>query len=186
MAKRYTQRRVERGAVVNVVHPRGGYKFKRAIVVGVVKPDSFSRAYGKQVYVCDARTGSVSEVGAGDAIPVGKTKRIPVACRAALTDYKQTYAPDPIAPSTRGRIEPSTVGTGTWLVKVDAGELRVKSGKKLPYPTTVGTINKRGTINVWTPAASVPRGYKAAARAVLEAARDELCAAGKVEGKCKR
>lgn len=96
---------VARGAVVNVVHPRGGFKDERVIVVGVAPADDFSRAYGRQVYVCDARglthargaardragTVSISEIGAGDAIPVGRVKKIPKACMAALQDYKRSY-----------------------------------------------------------------------------------------------
>jgi len=66
------------------------------------------------------------------------------------------------------RIEPATYIPQTWTVHVDAGELVVASGKALPYPTCIGTFNDRGRINVWTPAASVPRGYKAAAKALLE------------------
>lgn len=83
---------VARGAVVNVVHPRGGLAYKRAIVVGVAPASDFSRAYGRQVYVCDARGRvSVSEIGAGDAIPVGRVKKIPKACVTALQDYKRSY-----------------------------------------------------------------------------------------------
>ena len=81
---------VARGAVVNGVHPRGGFKFERAIVMGVVPPNDFSRAYGRQVYVCDARgTVSVSEIGAGDARPVGRVKKIPKQCLVALRNYKE-------------------------------------------------------------------------------------------------
>lgn len=62
-----------------------------------------------------------------------------------------------------------------WTVQVNANELVVASGKKLPYGTWIGTIRKSKTgnkfvINVWTPAASVPRGYKAAAKELLEQA----------------
>lgn len=60
-----------------------------------------------------------------------------------------------------------------WTVLVDANELQC-SVRKLPYPAWIGTIDEKGKINVWTPAASIPRGYKSAARSMLEAARDQL------------
>jgi hypothetical protein len=74
-------------------------------------------------------------------------------------------------------------------VHVDPGELVVESGKALPYGTTIGTIRRMGKasswaghpspaarfrIDVWTPAASKPRGYVAAARAMLEQVAAEL------------
>jgi hypothetical protein len=68
------------------------------------------------------------------------------------------------------RIQPAIHMKDTWTVSVDPGELVVESGKSLPYATTIGTFNKRGTIKVWTPAAYVPRGYPKAAKAVLEKA----------------
>jgi len=61
-----------------------------------------------------------------------------------------------------------------WTVRVDPHELSVASGKTLPYSTWIGTIDETGKINIWTPAASVPRGYKDAAKVMLEEARDQL------------
>ncbi len=79
-----------RGAVVSIVHPRGGLKMKRAIVVGAGARDGYSRAYGKQILVCDLKHGaSISEVGAGDAIVHGRVKKMPKACRVALAEYKK-------------------------------------------------------------------------------------------------
>lgn len=66
-----------------------------------------------------------------------------------------------------------------WTVRVEPNELQCNV-RKLPYGTWIGTIQEDGKINVWTPAASVPRGYKAAAKAVLEGAREKLIAEGKV------
>lgn len=82
------------------------------------------------------------------------------------------------------KIKESDVTKGTYVVQVDANEVVTRYGKKVPYPTWIGTVNRRGTINVWTPAASVPRHYKEAAKRMLEDARDKLCDEGKVA--CKR
>lgn len=55
----------------------------------------------------------------------------------------------------------------TFLVHVEANELQCKV-RPLPYPTCIGTINvKSKRVNLWTPAASKPRGYKPAALAML-------------------
>lgn len=65
-------------------------------------------------------------------------------------------------------IEESTGTPGVYTVRVAADELAVASGKRLPYAAWIGTIDpERGKVTVWTPAASVPRGYRAAAEAVL-------------------
>jgi len=51
----------------------------------------------------------------------------------------------------------------SYLVCVDADELRCDK-RTLPYPTCIGVVNvKRGTFNLWTPAALVPSGYRQAA-----------------------
>lgn len=87
---------VARGAVVDVVHPRGGMKITRGVVVGAVPESDFSRAYGRQVLVCELskRGGAhVSEVGAGDAIVRGRVKKMPKACAPAVAEYKESYAP---------------------------------------------------------------------------------------------
>jgi hypothetical protein len=69
---------------------------------------------------------------------------------------------------------------GAFTVHVDKDELRCDGGKLLPYGTTIGTINERGTVKVWMPAAYTPRGYKSAAKRVLEEERDKLRREGKV------
>jgi len=61
---------------------------------------------------------------------------------------------------------------GTWTVLVDPNELQVASGKTLPYSTWIGTFNDKGKIHVWMPAASTPRGYKAAALEMIKEAAD--------------
>ena len=61
------------------------------------------------------------------------------------------------------------VASEGWYVRSEYGELT-----GVPPLTTVGTINRRGTINVWRPAGSVPRTYGREARALLEAARRQL------------
>lgn len=62
-----------------------------------------------------------------------------------------------------------------YRVLVDAGQLVVASGRSLPYATWIGTVDARKRrINVWTPAASVPRGYRAAAEEMLESILESL------------
>lgn len=77
------------------------------------------------------------------------------------------------------RIEPSTVNAGWFTVHVDTDELMCDT-RTLPYPTCIGCVHPTGKIDVWTPAASKPRGYPRAARAYMEAARDTLRKEGKV------
>lgn len=70
---------------------------------------------------------------------------------------------------TRYELIQSTINPDTILVRVDANELQCDS-KKLPYPTYIGTISRKTRkISVWSPAASKPRGYRAAAKELLEA-----------------
>lgn len=62
-----------------------------------------------------------------------------------------------------------------YLVRVGPGALDLGYGKVLNFATTLGTISpgkKPGErkINVWTPAATVPRSYAAKAKIVLEMA----------------
>jgi hypothetical protein len=85
------------------------------------------------------------------------------------------------------KIERGTAGHKYFTVLVEPNELVVASGKRLPYSTWVGTISATGRIHVWSPAASKPRGYREAAKRILEDARAELCSRGDVKGKsCPR
>ncbi len=65
-----------------------------------------------------------------------------------------------------------------FTVHVDKNELRCDGGKLLPYGFTVGTIEVgRGgkpKINVWMPAAWTPRGYKTAAKRLLDRAAAQI------------
>lgn len=72
---------------------------------------------------------------------------------------------------------------GWWTVEVDPGELEITATRRLPYGTTIGAINERGTISVWRPAASVPRNYNRAARYMLERARQELWDSGRLRNR---
>ena len=90
---------VTRGTIIKLRSGSGGKVTNvRGIVVGVVKPDSFSRAYGKQIFVCTfpsrgkAKKSNpvISEQGANDAYPVGRVKKLPKVCREALTEYKRS------------------------------------------------------------------------------------------------
>ena len=66
-------------------------------------------------------------------------------------------------------LETSEHNPDTVVVRIDANELRCDGGKLLPYPTWIGTFSKStGKVKVWMPAAYTPRGYKAAARRMLE------------------
>lgn len=67
-------------------------------------------------------------------------------------------------------LEPSLVRSDVYSVRVDTNEVDC-GRKRLPYPTWIGTVDfAKRKINVWTPAAYTPRGYHAAARAMLETA----------------
>jgi hypothetical protein len=67
---------------------------QKAIVVGTAPASDFSRAYGRQVYVCQVFGKSkayVSTTGAGDLYPVGTAKRIPKVCKDALAEFEASY-----------------------------------------------------------------------------------------------
>lgn len=69
---------------------------KQVMVVGVVPPSAFSRAYGRQVYVCSIygkkeRRVYISTTGAGRLYPVGAAKKVPKICREALTEFKRAH-----------------------------------------------------------------------------------------------
>lgn len=60
-----------------------------------------------------------------------------------------------------------------WTVHVDPGEYEVH-GRKVSYAFCLGTIDPSGRVNVWTPVASVPRGYKQASLVTLQAVAKSL------------
>lgn len=69
---------------------------KQVMVVGAVPPSPFSRAYGRQVYVCSihgkkARQVYVSTRGVSSLYPVGTAKQVPKICRDALTAFKRAH-----------------------------------------------------------------------------------------------
>lgn len=73
-------------------------------------------------------------------------------------------------------------GSSFYVVSVDAHELKMDSGKTLPYSTWIGVVHaETGKTQHWTPAAYVPRGYVSAAKAMLEQARAQLKTEGKVQ-----
>ena len=88
---------VKRGTVVKLRESRSGKVTNtKAIVIGTAPASDFSRAYGRQVFVCTfygkkSRTRSVSTKGANDLFPVGKVKRIPRECKEALLEYEAAY-----------------------------------------------------------------------------------------------
>ena len=83
---------VRAGTVVRLRESRSGkVSDQKGIVVGLAPPSNFSRAYGRQAYVCTIfREGAfVSTTGAGDLYPVGKAKRVPKVCRQALARFEE-------------------------------------------------------------------------------------------------
>lgn len=67
----------------------------------------------------------------------------------------------------------STTNPDTVLVLVKQNELQCGS-KLLHYSTYVGTISRStGKVTVWEPAASKPKGYRKAAKALLETLIDQ-------------
>ena len=64
---------------------------------------------------------------------------------------------------------------------MDARALRTASGGTVPYPFSLGTIGAKSGVHgsridvqVWEPAASVPRGYKLAATKAMDRALEYL------------
>jgi hypothetical protein len=88
---------VKRGTVVKLRELRSGkVTNERGIVMGSLKPSAFSRAYGRQVFVCTIsgrkqRSYDILERGAGDLFPVGRVKKMPKACLVALKEEKAMY-----------------------------------------------------------------------------------------------
>lgn len=86
---------VKRGTVVMLRDGQGRLTGKRGIVMANQKPSAFSRAYGRQVFVCVVskarRSSDIYERGARDLYPVGKVKKIPKTCREALAAEKAAY-----------------------------------------------------------------------------------------------
>jgi hypothetical protein len=72
-------------------------------------------------------------------------------------------------------VKHSPPGDNYWSLHADSGEFKV-GGRPVPFPFCLGTINPNGKINVWTPAGGLglPRGYKKAAQAALQAEADRL------------
>ncbi len=67
---------------------------RKAIVMGTVtgaKSAAYSRAYGKQVYVCMIVSGHGPYImvrGAADVYPVGAAKKMPASCTSELRRFK--------------------------------------------------------------------------------------------------
>lgn len=72
---------------------------------------------------------------------------------------------------------------GLFVVKLTR-ELQVGSaGKSVPAGTTLGTVNEKGTIKVWRSSGYVPRGYAESAKILLNDAKHDLKAAGRIMAK---
>jgi hypothetical protein len=79
---------VERGAVVRY-HAHSGWN--KGIVLRLLPWNDFSRAYGRQALVWDAKSGTVREVSLGNMEIVGYVKRSPAEATAASREYRGTY-----------------------------------------------------------------------------------------------
>lgn len=85
---------VRAGTIVKMRESRSGrVTDRKAVVVGTMPPSDFSRAYGRQVFICEVYRGDahVHTAGAGDLYPIGKAKRVPKVCKQALAEYEGTY-----------------------------------------------------------------------------------------------
>jgi len=84
---------VRAGTVVAIRSSSGKLTGTKAIVVGLQKANSFSRAYGRQAYYCvfHGKEALIGTTGAGDLYPVGRAKRVPKVCKVALATYKRSY-----------------------------------------------------------------------------------------------
>ena len=85
---------------------------------------------------------------------------------------------DSIAKITKGD---ASGARNYWVVTVDANKLVTPSGKRLPYSTSIGTIQMSGEIRLWYPAASHPRDYQKGAMPLLLAAWQKLKNAGLIQ-----
>ncbi len=65
---------VRRGAIVSY-YKYGGWN--RGIVQRLLPPNAYSRAYGKQAEVLDAKTAAIEEIAIGDMKVLGYVKRMP-------------------------------------------------------------------------------------------------------------
>lgn len=85
-------------------------------------------------------------------------------------------------------VKPS--GFMSWTVHVNTNELQCNV-RPLPYPTCIGTFtynvrSSRGyTVNIWTPAAAIPRGYRRAAEALLRATAEAQLATEAASARAK-
>ena len=61
-----------------------------------------------------------------------------------------------------------------YTVAVEKDELVTASGKKLSYPTWIGTVSRDGKITLWYPASYRPRDYEPQARKMLEFAKEQI------------
>jgi len=61
------------------------------------------------------------------------------------------------------------------IVRIDENTLLCDGGKLLPYPTYIGVIDTNTyKAKVWMPAAYTPRGYRSAAKRMLEELADKM------------
>ncbi len=89
---------LKRGTVVRSRDSRSGSITggRRGIIVGVAPSSNYSRAYGKEYFVCQlgfkgAEYAHVTRKNGSEFMAMGKVKKIPAECREALATYDQRY-----------------------------------------------------------------------------------------------
>lgn len=89
---------IRQKTIVKVRDSQGKVINKRAIVMGLAPESNFTRAYGREAFICfigkshKAYGGPyVVRRGANDLYPVGRAKKIPKQCREALEQYEHNY-----------------------------------------------------------------------------------------------
>ena len=86
---------LKRGAVVRKRDSRSGSSrgMPRGIILGVAPSSNYSRAYGKEYFVCQISGDyvHVTRKNSAEFIAAGRVKRVPKSCEAALRDYEEKY-----------------------------------------------------------------------------------------------
>lgn len=93
---------VRQKTIVKVRDSQGRVMNKRGFVMGIAPENNYTRAYGREAFVCliekkgspYVRSGERAYVvrkGANDLYPVGRAKRVPKICKQALESYEHNY-----------------------------------------------------------------------------------------------
>jgi hypothetical protein len=89
---------IRQKTIVKVRDSSGKVINKRAIVMGLAPENNFTRAYGREAFICFIGKQHkpyggpyVVRRGANDLYPVGRAKHVPKQCREALEQYEHNY-----------------------------------------------------------------------------------------------